>query len=56
MLQAVADGADLRDLAVIAEELRDKLAEPDGDGPGGAGPGGGAEGLGVWGARMAVIR
>ncbi len=46
LLRAVADGADLKDLAVIAEELRDKLAEPDGDGPGGAGPGSGGDGLG----------
>ncbi len=37
LLQAVADGADLKDLAVIAEELRDKLAKADGDGPEGLG-------------------
>src|ERR1700683_486498 len=41
LLQAAADGADLKDLAVIAEELRAKLARPDGDGSGGpGGPGG----------------
>jgi len=37
MLQAVADGADLHDLAVIAEELRSKLAEPEPDVPPGSG-------------------
>ena len=48
MLQAVADGADLKNLAVIAEELRDKLVGAGGDGPsGGAGGDAGRDGQ-VW--------
>jgi hypothetical protein len=61
LLQAAADGADLADLAVLAEEIRARLAEPDKDGPdydgrnnngpggdgsGGDGPGGDPDGGG----------